>query len=211
MNATESSAPKACIQNFDLSSLATELKTLGCEAYRAQQIVEWLYQHGVSDFASMTNLPESLREVLAARYNCRALRLMRCDQSSDGTRKALFETHDGAAIEAVLIPEPRRTTLCLSTQVGCALACSFCATGTLGFRRNLSTAEIVDQLCQMQQLVGSDQRISNIVFMGMGEPLLNLPGVLPAISLMSDPRAFAMRHGVLRCLPQVLCLRSVPC
>ena len=113
-------------------------------------------------------------------------------RSRDGTRKLALETRDGKILESVLIPEERRNTLCVSTQVGCPLACSFCATGALGFTRNLTTAEIVDQLCRMNEVLDEDERVSNVVFMGMGEPLLNLPAVLEAIRLFTDQRAFAM-------------------
>jgi 23S rRNA (adenine2503-C2)-methyltransferase len=113
-------------------------------------------------------------------------------RSRDGTIKAVLAAADGARVEAVLIPEEDRTTLCLSTQVGCPLACSFCATGALGFTRNLRTAEIVDQVCRMRELLPQSRRISNVVFMGMGEPLLNLPAVLAAVRLLLHPKAFAL-------------------
>ena len=105
---------------------------------------------------------------------------------------AALRAGDGSRIEAVLIPEEARTTLCVSTQVGCPLACSFCATGALGFRRNLGVAEIVDQVCHMQRLLGSERRITNVVFMGMGEPLLNLPAVVETIRLLLHPKAFGL-------------------
>jgi 23S rRNA (adenine2503-C2)-methyltransferase len=106
--------------------------------------------------------------------------------------KAVLEARDGVEIESVLIPEEDRTTLCVSTQVGCAMACSFCATGALGFTRNLSTAEIIDQVCRMREVAGPERPITNIVFMGMGEPLLNLPAVIESIRLLVHPKAFAM-------------------
>jgi 23S rRNA (adenine2503-C2)-methyltransferase len=110
----------------------------------------------------------------------------------DGTAKAVLVARDGARIESVLIPEDDRTTLCVSTQVGCAMACTFCATGTMGFRRNLRAGEIVDQVCRMRELAPADRPISNVVFMGMGEPLLNLGAVVEAIRLLIDPKAFAL-------------------
>jgi 23S rRNA (adenine2503-C2)-methyltransferase len=112
--------------------------------------------------------------------------------SRDGTCKATLRAVDGSRIEAVLIPEESRTTLCVSTQVGCPLACSFCATGALGFQRNLGVAEIVDQVCQMQRILGSERRITNVVFMGMGEPLLNPSAVVEAVRLLLHPKAFGL-------------------
>jgi 23S rRNA (adenine2503-C2)-methyltransferase len=113
------------------------------------------------------------------------------DHSQDGTIKGVLRATDGARIEAVLIPEAERTTLCVSTQVGCAMACTFCATGFLGFTRNLTTAEIIEQVCRMRDFLEAPRKITNIVFMGMGEPLLNLPAVAEAIRILVHPKAFA--------------------
>jgi 23S rRNA (adenine2503-C2)-methyltransferase len=140
----------------------------------------------------MTDLPAGLRAELAERWPLAVLELRELRRAADGTRKARLATVDGREIEAVLIPEPGRLTLCVSTQVGCPLACSFCATGAMGFTRNLTTAEIVDQVCRMQAVAGPEAPITNVVFMGMGEPLLNLPAVLEAIALLVDPKAFGM-------------------
>ena len=136
--------------------------------------------------------PATLRARLAGEWETRALEVVKVERSTDGTLKAMLEAHDGARIESVLIPEEGRTTLCVSTQHGCPLACSFCATGALGFGRNLTTAEIIDQVCRMRELLDPGRRISNVVFMGMGEPLLNLGAVLPAVRLLVHPKAFAM-------------------
>lgn len=162
--------------------------------YRAVQLLEWLYAKGVEDFEKMTNLPHTLRQRLAAECTPHTLRLEAAERSEqDGTLKFLFRLPDGAAIESVLIPAEdaegrlRRLTLCVSTQVGCPLGCAFCATASLRLRRNLNAAEIVDQLLQARALTG--QRITNLVFMGMGEPLLNVEAVLTAVRIWTDPAA----------------------
>jgi 23S rRNA (adenine2503-C2)-methyltransferase len=192
----------AHLKDFSLPRLRADFVARGIAKYRADQVAGWLYQHGVEDPMQMTNLDRPLREHLASEWRSRALDLESLQESSDGTRKLALRTQDGAVLEAVLIPEERRNTLCISTQVGCPLACSFCATGALGFTRNLSTAEIVDQVCRAREVIDAAvapgepeeerERISNIVFMGMGEPLLNLPNVLEAIRILTDPKAFGM-------------------
>jgi 23S rRNA (adenine2503-C2)-methyltransferase len=186
------SAPAANLKGLPLPALRRELQKLGVPAYRADQVAAWLYRHGVEDPMEMSNLDLSLRRQLAEGWKTRALDRAAMECSSDGTRKLVLRAHDGALIEAVLIPEERRHTLCISTQVGCPLACSFCATGALGFTRNLTTAEIVDQVCRAREVLAEEDRLSNIVFMGMGEPLLNLPAVSDAIAILTDPKAFAM-------------------
>jgi 23S rRNA (adenine2503-C2)-methyltransferase len=163
----------------------------GLPAFRADQVAGWLYGRGVEDPHAMTDLPAELREALAERYEARALEVASVERSSDGTVKAALTTWDGAVLETVAIPEEERTTLCVSTQIGCPLACSFCATGTLGLGRNLSAAEIVDQLCRMREIL-PERRITNVVFMGMGEPLLNLDAVVEAIRTLLHPKGFAM-------------------
>jgi len=128
------------------AALRTRFEALGLPGYRADQVAGWLYERGVEDPQAMTDLPASLRERLGREFATRALELEALDESADGTRKGALRTADGSLLEAVLIPEEERTTLCISTQVGCPLACSFCATGALAFGRNLGTAEIVDQV-----------------------------------------------------------------
>jgi len=164
----------------------------GLRPYRADQIMGWLYTKGVDDLAEMTDLARGDREALAAGWETRALEIEKVERSTDGTLKAVLIAHDGVRIEAVLIPEEDRTTLCVSTQVGCAMACSFCATGFLGHTRNLRTSEIIDQVCRMRTLLRAGRTITNVVFMGMGEPLANLPAVLEAIRILIHPKAFAM-------------------
>lgn len=173
-------------------ALRERFRAAGIAPYRADQVAAWLYRRGVDDPREMTDLGSALRERLAAEWATRSLETASVQRSSDGTRKLALRAGDGAWIEAVLIPEERRNTLCVSTQVGCPLDCSFCATGVLGFTRNLTTAEIVDQVCRASELLDPDESLSNVVFMGMGEPLLNLPNVSEAIRILTHPRAFAM-------------------
>ena len=180
------------LKDHSIEHLRELLAAQGHVPYRADQIAGWLYHRGIDDLDRMTDLGVELRSSLAKTWDARALELAGVDRSQDGTVKAVLRAKDGAEIESVLIPEEDRTTLCVSTQVGCAMACSFCATGTLGFSRNLSTAEIIDQVCRMRDVSGEERRITNIVFMGMGEPLLNLPAVIEAVRLLIHPKAFAM-------------------
>jgi len=182
--------PRPNLKDLSIDELRARLGGEGVARYRADQIAGWLYGRGVEDPEAMTDLSRELREKLAEGWRTRALDVEAVQHSIDGTAKAVLRAADGARIEAVAIPDEDRTTLCVSTQVGCPLACSFCATGTLGFTRNLSTAEIVDQLARMRELLGEERRITNLVFMGMGEPLLNLPSVLRAISILMHPRGY---------------------
>jgi 23S rRNA (adenine2503-C2)-methyltransferase len=179
-------------KDLALPALRERFAGEGWPRWRADQWAAWVYGRGVADYEAMTDLPAELRRALAERWPLPVLERREVQVSADGTRKARLRSADGHEIEAVLIPEEGRLTLCVSTQVGCPLACSFCATGAMGFTRNLRTAEIVDQVCQMQALAGPDAPISNVVFMGMGEPLLNLPAVLESISLLVDPKAFGL-------------------
>jgi len=178
------------LKDLDPPGLRERLAASGVAPYRAEQILAWLYARGVEDLHAMTDLALDLRERLAGQWQTRALETVALQRSIDGTRKAVLRAADGAVIESVLIPDEDRTTLCISTQVGCPLACSFCATGALGFTRNLTTAEIVDQVCRMREVLAPEERITNVVFMGMGEPLLNLPALLRAIRILMHPRAF---------------------
>jgi 23S rRNA (adenine2503-C2)-methyltransferase len=180
------------LKDFAPERLRAELAGRGVAGFRAGQIAGWLYARGVDDPRAMTDLAAELRERLVAEFRTRALELEALARSRDGTVKGRLVAADGAVVESVLIPEEERTTLCVSTQVGCPLECSFCATGALGFTRNLSTAEIVDQLCRMREALEPGRRITNLVFMGMGEPLLNLPAVLEAIRILVHPKGFAM-------------------
>lgn len=156
----------------------------GYPRYRAAQVATWIYQRGVREFAAMTNVPRALRDELAASFALGSLTLDKVDRSTDGTQKLLFRLHDEGTIESVLIPDGERLTLCVSTQVGCAMGCAFCATATLGFRRHLGRGEIVEQLLQARPLTGG-ARVTNLVFMGMGEPLHNYAGTVGAIETLT--------------------------
>lgn len=180
------------LKDHSLEVLRQRLAAEGLPGYRADQIAGWLYGRGVDDLHEMTDLGRDLRKDLARRWEARALEIVHTEQSLDGTLKGVLRAADGALLEAVLIPEEERTTLCVSTQVGCPLACSFCATGAMGLTRNLRTSEIVDQICRMRELLPAGRRISNVVFMGMGEPLLNLSNVLEAVRILLHPKAFGL-------------------
>ncbi|GIW71332.1 MAG: dual-specificity RNA methyltransferase RlmN [Planctomycetota bacterium] len=174
----------------------------GEPAYRGDQLFGWIYRQRARDFAAMTNLPAALRSRLMTAATLAEPELVAAPSSADGTRKLLLRLEDGAAIETVLIPERRRLTLCLSTQVGCALACRFCATGALGFRRNLRPGEIVDQVLVADRLareqgalpppVGPRTAITHLVLMGMGEPLMNAEATARAIEVLADPLGLAL-------------------
>jgi len=179
------------LKDHALPALRERFAAEGVPGYRAEQVGRWIYGRGVEDWGAMTDLPADLRGTLAERWPLRVLSTDAVQRAADGTVKARLRAEDGAVLESVLIPEADRLTLCISSQVGCPLACSFCATGAMGFRRNLRTREIVDQVCRMQELAGGEP-ITNVVFMGMGEPLLNLPAVVEAARLLVDPRAFGL-------------------
>ncbi|MBI3769936.1 MAG: 23S rRNA (adenine(2503)-C(2))-methyltransferase RlmN [Deltaproteobacteria bacterium] len=174
--------------------------------YRAQQVTSWLYQRGLRDFQEMTNVPRPLRDALVTSFTIGSLELAMLSRSSDGTQKLLFRLRDGATIESVLIPDGARLTLCVSTQVGCAMGCTFCATATLGFRRHLTRGEIVEQLLQARPPTAPKARessvddgdlparITNLVFMGMGEPLHNYAGTVGAIETLTSSWGVAFSH-----------------
>jgi len=180
------------LQDHSIESLRARFAEQGIEPWRAEQVAGWLYGRGIADPAQWTDLPAALRERFAAEWEWHALDWDLVQRSTDGTVKGRLRARDGALVESVLIPEGERTTLCISTQVGCPLACSFCATGALGFTRNLTVAEIVDQVCRMREQLVPGQRITNVVYMGMGEPLLNLPAVLSSARLLLHPKGFAL-------------------
>jgi len=154
-------------------------------SYRAGQIRRWLFQKGLLSFSEMTDLSAGLRDALEGAFAIGRLKVMRRSRSQDGTEKFLFGLVDGLAVEAVLIPEVKRLTLCLSTQAGCGLGCTFCATGRMGLSRNLVSSEILDQLLEVQREVAG-RRISHLVFMGMGEPLANYGPTVKAIEILAD-------------------------
>jgi len=180
------------LKDYALPALRDLCVSRGWPAYRGDQIATWLYKNDVNSLEEMTNLPAELRSVLAADFELSSLEVVMTQRSTDGTAKLLLRAMDGAQIEAVLMREERRQTLCMSAQVGCPLTCSFCATGALGFTRNLRASEIVDQVLLARKQLAPDEILTNLVFMGMGEPLLNLPAVSEAIRLFTDPKGFGM-------------------
>ncbi|MBI2298781.1 MAG: 23S rRNA (adenine(2503)-C(2))-methyltransferase RlmN [Armatimonadetes bacterium] len=177
---------------LDRSELARICGELGEPPYRAGQLAAWLYRRGARDVAGMTDLPAAFRERLAAAWQVGRSRVAADQRAADGTRKLLLELADRARVETVLLPYDERVSLCISSQTGCAVGCTFCATGSLGAGRNLSAGELTDQLLTAPEVAG--ERVSNVVFMGMGEPLLNLEAVIAAIRLWRDEVAFSPRH-----------------
>lgn len=157
----------------------------GYPAYRAQQILSGAYRRRVASFAELSELPRDVRADLAATFALPSLIPSLVAQASDGTRKVLFQLDGDARVESVLIPDPPRLTLCISSQAGCGMGCAFCATARLGLLRNLTATEIVGQVLAAQRLLQADERISNIVFMGMGEPLANYEPVRQAIEILT--------------------------
>lgn len=182
------------IRSLSLEALTDQLISTGQKAFRAKQIYAWLWQKGARDFADMTNLSKALREELAHRFVLQPLVIDLEQRSEDGTVKVRFKTHDGHMVEGVLIPTDNRWTACVSSQVGCSLNCKFCATGYLKRERNLTPAEIFDQVVLLNQLAEKyyDAHLSNIVFMGMGEPLLNYKNVLAGIERLTSPDGLNM-------------------
>ena len=165
---------------------------LGEKPFRASQLLQWIHQRNITDFDSMTNLSKVLRSKLSKHTEIRLPELVTEQISADGTRKWLLQLSCGNRVETVFIPEEGRNTLCVSSQVGCALNCSFCSTARQGFNRNLNSAEIIGQLWLAEQMIGEDQRVSNVVMMGMGEPLLNFDNVVRAMNLMRDDFSFGL-------------------
>ncbi len=165
--------------------LTEEIAALGEPAYRAAQVAGWVWRRHVTDFASMTNLPARLREALAGRLCGLSGAVERADRTADGTDKLLLRLVDGEAVECVAIPTARRLTACVSTQVGCAMNCVFCATGLDGLVRNLTAGEIVEQVFHLQ--AHAQRPVTNVVFMGMGEPLANYDAAVSAVRAMVDP------------------------
>jgi len=177
------------------AALAVWLAARGEPAYRAKQILPRLWQRPIASWDEATELPAALRHALGDAFPLRRLTLAARQVSSDGTEKFLWNLGDGEAIESVLIPEGKRRTLCISSQVGCALGCVFCATGRMGFRRNLSAAEIAGQVREVT-LLAAALKPTNVVFMGMGEPLLNWEAVDTALTILNHPAALGIgaRH-----------------
>lgn len=195
LNAAPCTDEKLNLLGLDAEALRHFLEALGEKPYRAQQILKWIHYYGCSDFNAMTDLSKNLRQTLQAQANLTLPQVIHEQAACDGTYKWLLRLADGNCIETVFIPDKTRGTLCISSQVGCILNCDFCSTGKQGFSRNLTSAEIISQLWiatrKLSQQNGEhDRRITNVVMMGMGEPLLNLQHVLPALKIMLDDFAY---------------------
>ncbi|MGA0571067.1 23S rRNA (adenine(2503)-C(2))-methyltransferase RlmN [Variovorax sp. VNK109] len=187
----------ANLLDFDLEGLAAFCERLGEKRFRATQLFRWIHQRGARDFDQMTDLAKSLREKLKTAAHVQPLDVLTQQESADGTIKWLFDVGGGNAVEAVFIPEDDRGTLCVSSQAGCAVGCRFCSTGHQGFSRNLTTGEIVAQLWFAEHflrahLKTSERVISNVVMMGMGEPLQNYSALVPALRTMLDDHGYGL-------------------
>ncbi len=181
------------LKGMTLEELEGFFRSRGKERFRARQVSRWIYRRYAEEFSVMTDLSRDFREEIARSCRISCPRVEGEERSRDGTEKVLFRLEDGEAVESVLIPERSRRTLCVSTQVGCALSCSFCATGAAGFRRNLTSAEIIHQACfAARRLAERGERLTNVVFMGMGEPLENVAEVSRAIEVLLSPFGFGM-------------------
>ncbi|WP_028319392.1 23S rRNA (adenine(2503)-C(2))-methyltransferase RlmN [Desulfobulbus elongatus] len=182
--------PKTDLKNLTQEQLVGFVESLGQPAFRGRQLLAWIYKPGITDFAQMTDLAKEFRAILAETATMSRFDDAQVECSRDGAVKFAFRLEDGQLIESVLIPEEDRTTLCVSSQVGCAMGCDFCLTGTMGFIRNLTTAEIINQVCAVRDWALAHDRapLTNLVFMGMGEPLANLAHLLDAIAILTEQR-----------------------
>ncbi len=187
---------KTDLKNLTQEGLIDYTESLGQPAFRGKQIMGWLYRPGITEFSQMTDLAKSFRKMLEEHAIISIFSDTIIEKASDGCVKFGFRLSDGHIIESVLIPEPDRNTLCISSQVGCAMGCTFCLTGTMGFTRNLTPSEIVNQICGVrdyllaqppESLIGPD-KITNVVYMGMGEPLNNLDNVLASLSIIMEQK-----------------------
>ncbi len=181
---------KKDIKNFTLEEFKKELEKISEPSYRAEQVFSWIYKKGTVDFSAMNNLPKAFKDKLSQSYYIGVIKPLKQLKSIDKTEKILFELDDAGKIETVLICAEKRKTLCVSTQVGCKYACSFCASGMKGFKRNLTVSEILSQILFAEHNL--KHKITNFVFMGMGEPLDNYENVTGAIKIMNSPKAMAI-------------------
>lgn len=181
------------IREASLQDITTFLTTHGEKAFRAKQIWQWIWQRGVNDFQEMSNLSKPIREILENAWYFDKLIPHQVQTATDGTVKTAWQLHDGEIVESVLIPGNQKFTVCVSSQAGCKLGCKFCATGTLGFKRNLTAGEIFEQVIEARKAAEAQGlTLSNIVFMGMGEPLLNYDQVMAAIERLTATDGLAM-------------------
>lgn len=193
---TQETVKKVDLLGMDQAALVAFFDSIGEKKFRAQQVMKWIHQMGESDFDQMTNLSKALREKLKRVATIRTPKIVAEQHSSDGTIKWLLEVDHHNSVEVVFIPEKKRGTLCISSQVGCALECTFCSTGQQGFNRNLENWEIIAQMWVANKALGckpkEERVISNVVFMGMGEPLLNVTHVFPVARILMDDHAYGL-------------------
>jgi 23S rRNA (adenine2503-C2)-methyltransferase len=191
------STEKTNLLNFDRAKMEAYFLSIGEKKFRAHQMMKWVYHHGVTDFEAMTDFGKALRSKMQDFVNVDVPKVLQEKIAADGTTKWLVGLQGGNAIETVYIPEPSRGTLCVSSQVGCSLACTFCSTGAQGFNRNLQAAEIIGQVWLAAQRLKhqeGNRRITNVVMMGMGEPLLNFDNVVSAMNIMRDDFGFGLAN-----------------
>ena len=181
---------KIDLLNLSLPEIDKFLDTLNIHGYKAIQVKKWIFKEGITCFSKMSNISKNFRSLLSEKAFISKLAIEKILSSSDNTKKYIFVLSDKKNIESVLIPEKKRTTLCISTQVGCARGCRFCLTGKMGFQRNLTSAEILNQILEVKRDLGDDRGITNIVIMGMGEPLDNFENVKKAVEIMSNRDGF---------------------
>jgi 23S rRNA (adenine2503-C2)-methyltransferase len=180
---------KVDLKDLDLNETKALVKKIGLETYKAKQIRQWIFCHKATSFEDMTNISKELRSYLSSSCIISQIKITKTDISLDGTKKVLFELEDGNKIESVLIPERNHFTACISSQVGCAMGCKFCLTARQGFIRNLKSSEIINQVIQIRELLDQPEKLTNIVFMGMGEPLANFEAVKKAVNNIISPGA----------------------
>ncbi len=181
--------PKPDIKNLSVGALQEKVAALGLKCYTAGQLLRWLYRERVASFEAMTDLSKEARRVLAESFSIAAFKAEKILHSQDGSRKFLFLLPDGG-IESILMPHKERLTLCISSQIGCAMGCRFCRTASMGLVRHLTQGEILEQVLAVQRQLEAEQKITNIVFMGMGEPLHNYENCIHALQILRHPKAF---------------------
>ncbi|MBI5492782.1 MAG: 23S rRNA (adenine(2503)-C(2))-methyltransferase RlmN [Deltaproteobacteria bacterium] len=183
------------LRDMTYDELLEAVQAFGEKPYRAEQLFGWVYKKLAPDIDSMTDVSKAFRERLKGEFVVSGSKVLDIKRSPDGAQKFLSELEDGSRIESVIIPETGRLTLCVSTQAGCALGCRFCMTGKSGFTRNLTLSELVNQVVSANEILGKDARITNIVLMGMGEPLNNYDNVLKFTQVLTDGRGFGFSHN----------------
>jgi len=188
---SSSEKPRA-ILDLTIEQLAEWLKSVGQPSFRAKQIRRWLVQRRITTFEQMTDLPASLRKQLGEQFRFSPFEVVGHQIAKDATEKLLLRLHDGELVECVLMRDPDRRTVCISTQVGCAMGCVFCASGLLGVKRNLTPTEIIEQVLVLHRMMKDDERITNVVVMGIGEPLANYRSLMQSLTFLTDPDGFGL-------------------